>query len=186
MATDKEIDARTQLSEALWNDPEARAEMEKHIVRKYPGAVAHMPNVALRQEAEKILTKAEETHDKTLAELRARDAREALKAARDEIKSDPLLHIGDDEIEAVEKIMVDDSIGSHRRAAQLYRLQREVASPRGGSFTMQVPGLAGAGGDQFAWLAPGIGRPMELDRVTREQAETIMNDFAAGRGSKWL
>ncbi len=104
---------------------------------------------------------------------------------------DPSLNIKEDEIEEVERLMTDETtggIGSHRTAAQLLRHQQsQVASNRfGGYSTMQVPGVQGNGGAEFAWLAPGVGNPARLDQVTRERTAEILTDFAAGRGKKWL
>lgn len=188
MANEKELDAKTQLAEALWNDPETRALMEEAVTKKFPGAAAHLPNVAMRQMRAEILDEANKTHEKTEALLRERDARDALRAAREEIINDPDLRIRPDEIAEIEKLMLDETvgpIGSHKTAARVYRQQQQVASSAGGSYsTMQVPGVT-TQGDDYKWLVPGIGKPMELDRVARERAEAIMADFRSGRGSKW-
>lgn len=182
-------DAQTVLTEQLWNDPETRPLIEEAVLKKYPNAVAHMPARQAAQAGEAVLAEARRVNEDTTKKLLERDQRDALERARKEVMDDPMLRIRADEMPEIEKLMLDETIGpigTHRAAAQLYRSQQAVASPRSGGYaTMQVPGVGGAGGDDYKWLVPGIGRPMELDRVTRERAETIMHDFANGRGSKW-
>ena len=190
MATrEEELDAKVRLTESLWSDPETRGMIEEAVVKKYPKAAEHIPAVAARKATEGVVAEAARLNEETRAALRADEARRALDAARREITDDPMLRIRPDEIPAVEALMTDEKeglIGSHKRAAQLYRAQQQVASPKSGGYaTMEVPGLRGAGGDDYKWLAPGIGNPMELDRVTRERAAQISHDFATGRGDKW-
>ncbi len=190
MATkEEELDAKVRLTESLWADPETRGLIEQAVVKKYPAAAEHIPAVAARKATEGVLAEAAKLNEDTRSALRADEARRALETARREIQEDPTLRIRPDEVAAVEALMTDEKaglIGSHRRAAELYRAQRQVASAKTGGFsTMQVPGLHGAGGDDYKWLAPGIGNPMMLDKVTRERSELILNDFANGRGDKW-
>lgn len=190
MATrEEELDAKVRLTEALWADPETRPLIEQAVVKKYPNAADHIPAVAARKASESVLAEAAKLNEDTRAAVRAEEARRALETARREIQDDPTLRIRPDEIEAVEALMTDEKaglIGSHRRAAELYRAQRQVASAKtGGYATMQVPGVRGAGGDDYKWLAPGIGNPTMLDQVARERSEQILNDFANGRGDKW-
>lgn len=190
MATrEEELDAKTRLTESLWSDPETRSIIEQAVVKKYPQAAEHIPAIAARKATEGVLAEAAKLNDETRSTLRQIEAQRALELARREIQDDPTLRIRPDELEAVEALMTDDKagmIGSHRRAAQFYRAQQTVASPQAGAYhTMQVPALRGAGGDDYKWLAPGIGNPTALDQAARERAEAILNDFAAGRGDKW-
>jgi hypothetical protein len=188
----QELDARVRLTEELWNDPETRPLIEQAVVKKYPKAVQHVPGVAIRQESEKVLAEATKIKEDTLAIKLEMERKDALERARREIMDDPLLQIREDEIAAVESLMTDEKeglIGSHKRAAQLYRAQQAVASSQtaGGVYsTMQIPGVEGAGGDDYKWLAPGVGKSQVLDQVTRKRAEEIINDFRAGRVAKWL
>ena len=91
----------------------------------------------------------------------------------------PDLQIREDEIPAVEKLMETELIGTHRGAARLYRAQQTVATPRSDTSLMQIPGVAGAGGDEYKGL---VENP---DAWGRQKAHEILNDFRKGQGSKW-
>lgn len=186
-----EQDAKVVLTESLWNDPELRPELEQMVVKKYPKAADAIPGYVARRETSRIVEQAEAINAKTEARILEQEQREALREKRKEIMEDPVLQIREEEIPEVERLMVDETlgpIGSHKAAAQLLRHQQaQVASNKSGSWSsMQVPGVGGAGGSEYAWLAPGVGNPARLDQVTRDRTHEILNDFAGGRGKKWL
>jgi hypothetical protein len=198
MARQDEVDARVRLSEALWNDPETRGLMEEAVAKKFPDHATNLlPRHAARAAAKELVEPALEEARKLNEDTRTRQAtiemREARERARREIMADPVLRIREDEIAAVEAIMEnpDEPVGSHRRAAQIYRSEQAVASRTDGNYgysKMEIPGVNSAGGDDFKWLAPGVGNPAALDQVTRRHAEEIIHDFARDRNAamaKW-
>src|SRR5262249_52394352 len=143
---------------------------------------------------EPALAEARKLNEDTRARQASIEMADARARARREIMDDPILRIREDEIAAVEAIMEnpDEPVGSHRRAAQIYRAEQQVASRSTtgsvGYSAMEIPGVNNGGGDDFKWLAPGVGNPAALDQVTRRHAEEIINDFArdpAGARQKW-
>lgn len=174
-----DLDARTRLTEILWNDPEAKADMQKHIARKFPNGPAAMPDYTARVEGQKTVAEVKQIVAADKAERAAERNAAELEKARRSIIDDPELRIRPDEIEAVEKLMLEETIGSHRAAARLHRAQQTVATPRSDTSMMQIPGVSGAGGDEYKGL---VENP---DAWGRSKAHEILNDFRKGQGSKW-
>src|SRR5262249_48479126 len=110
MAKQDEIDARTRLSEALWNDPETRGLMEEAVAKKFPEqAPAVLPRHAARMAAKEVvepaLAEARKLNEDTRARQASIEMADARARARREIMDDPILRIREDEIAAVEAIM---------------------------------------------------------------------------------
>lgn len=166
-------DARALLAEALWSDPETRPELERIIKKKFPHAP--IPTFEARQEGERVLTEVRKERDEFKRETAAERERTALAAARREIMEDPELHIQAGEMAAIEKLMQDEYIGTHKAAARLYRAQQQIAAPRAESGgPMQVPGIRGAGGNEFKGI---IENP---DQWARDKAQEVMTEFRRG------
>lgn len=174
-------DARTQLAEALFNDPETRPLIEQGIVKKWGDkGKAAIPGYGLREAMEQDRAALAAEREQWRAERERDKAERELERSRRSVYDDPTLRIQPHEIEHVEKMMVERSIGEHRAAAELYRAnQQRVAEPRGISFAADVPGLNGAGGDEFKGIIA------DADGWARNRAAEIINDFRAGRGAKW-
>jgi hypothetical protein len=174
-------DPRTALVEALYNDPAIRPKIEDAIVEKFGDkARTAIPG---RMEREFLAKEREEWRKEREAdrEERARERRERdLLVARKAVIEDPTLRVRPQEIPDIEKIMVERGVGTYADAAKLYRAEQTVAAPRGFSFTAEVPGLRGAGGDEFKGIIE------DTDNWARNRAAEIINDFAAGRGDKWM
>lgn len=178
---DPTLAAKTRLAEVLWDSPEARPHMERAMVEKFGDkGKAAIPGY---RERESVQSKLDEI-DKERAAIRAERDQEraalALERERRSIMDDPDLRIRPDEMPAVEKIMQDELVGTHRAAARLHRAQQKVAEPRGVSFGADIPGLRGAGGDEFKGIIE------DPDGWARARTVEIINDFQSGRGDKWL
>jgi hypothetical protein len=179
MSETAELDARTRLTEALWNDPETRGMIEDAVVKKFPHAKTSVPGRVIREEGEKTAAELRRIVAEDKKERAAEKEAAELAKARQAIRDDPELRIREDEIEPVEKLMLEETIGSHRAAARLYRAQQATATPRSEPSAMQIPGLRGAGGDEYKGLIE------DPDAWGREKAHQILNDFRAGRGAQW-
>lgn len=173
-----EQDARVVLAEALFNDPETRPQMEEMIAKKYPKAAPTIPGYNTRKEVEK-----------TLAELRKEieDAKREREAARIKQESDAEWAevvtaglVSDEDRTAVEEIMTKRRTANYEDAARHLRDSRKVAAPRSDSRGMQIPGVKGAGGEWFKGI---VENP---EGWARQAAETIMDDFANGKGNRHL
>lgn len=174
-------DPRSQLAESLWNDPETRPLLEEAVIRKYgergkQAIPLYQDREALAAERAEMRAEREQWRAERQQELAGR----ALDLERRKILEDPTLRIKPDDIPQIEKLMEEQTIGSHRAAAQLYRQQQQVATPRGTGFAAEIPGMNGAGGDHFAGIV------QNPDAWARKTAEQIIADFQNGRGDKWI
>lgn len=181
-------DARTRLVESLWNDDEARGELAALIEKHAPGT--HQ-RAAIRQ----TLTGVE----KAKADLEAERA--AIRKEREEERQRTtvdgarrsLIQSGlasEAEIPEIEKLMREKYIGDYPSAAQLYRHSQQTAAPRTyANPSADVPGLGGAGGEDFKGIIEDAkangGIPVNWRRKTYT---TILNDYArdpAGAQRRW-
>ena len=165
-------DDRALLAEALWNDPETRPDLEKIIKKKFPNAP--IPSYEVRQEGEKTLAEMRKERAEFVKLAEAQQQANAVATWRREIMDDPDLQIRQDEISAVEKLMQDELIGTHKAAARLYRAQQQVGAPRvEPGAPMEVPGLGGAGGDEYKGI---LTDPL----WGRKKAHQVLNEFRRG------
>lgn len=174
-------DARTRLAETLWNDPQTRPLMERAMVEKFGDKARDaIPMYREREGIAAELAALRQEREQEKAERIKEQSTQALERERRKIIEDPELRVRPEEIPAIEKLMNDRLIGDHRTAAEFHRASQQVAAPRGGvSFAAEIPGLNGAGGDDFKDI---IADP---DGWARRRTVEIMNDFSAGRGDKW-
>ena len=179
--TDTERDAKAALAEYLFNDPEIGPVMRDKIAKDFPKVKAQMPDVLIREQTGAVLKEVQKEREEFAAE-RAKDREQrAYQAAIDEIMEDPDLHITKDEIPIIEKKMKDEVIGTHRAAARLYRAEQQIAAPRSDvTGPLEVPGLNGAGGDEFKDIV------QNPELWGRKMATRVLNDFRGGRGQRWL
>lgn len=174
-----EQDAKVLLAEKLFSDPDARPVMQELIAKKFPAAVTAMPDYVARQTVRDELAKDREEREKERKEREAYRLEKARDAERRKVIEAGL--VGEAEIEAVEKLMTDELIGSYEVAAREHRRRTmPVASPRSDARSMRVPGVNGAGGDDYKGL---VENP---EQWARDMTERIMDDFAAGKGAKWM
>ena len=173
-------DPRVALVESLYNDPAIRPKVEDLLVDKFGDkARAAIPG---RSEREALAREREEWRKERDAdrEERARERRDRdLNLARKTVMDDPTLRVRADELPQIEKIMVERGVGTYADAAKLHRAEQTVAQPRGFSFNADIPGLRGAGGDEFKGI---IDNP---EAWARDRAAEIIQDFQQGRGAKW-
>lgn len=184
MPDDTTPDARARLADALWNDPEAGPKFRALVAEKYPQAKSMMPDLVLREQNQKELDliRAEREADR---KERAEDRRQMdLERARRSVLEDNRLRVTPTDIEPIEKLMIDEGIGTHRAAAEVYRARQAAAGPQdrigGYAGAMQVPGHRGAGGDYFKGIIE------DPDSWAREKSQEILHDFANGRGDRWM
>lgn len=186
--------AKLILLDGLYADDDLRPQLQKLIATKYPKSRAAMPDLIAREEfgkeresftKERDEWRKEQERDRNERELAARRTRivSGFKAMTGET-----LRVSAEDLPAIEKLMMDEGIASHERAAELFLASRRVAAPQPSySRNAQVPGVGGAGGEEFSWLKPGIdGDRTALDRVARDEAERVWGDIRAGRGDRWI
>lgn len=130
-----EVLQKSQLLDALYQDPKTRDETLKLIKTKYPEVRIPEIEVADRFGAiEKRLEEREAEREKKWAEREAQQTRaKAIEAMR--AKGVP-----DAEVPEVEKLMSEGQIGDPATAAELYVTRRAAATPRSApSFTFDLP-----------------------------------------------
>lgn len=167
------VDARAVLIESLYANAETRAPLLSLIKKAHPQAP--IPELDARDAIRAEI-------DPAMKELRAE--REALKNERNQRwldqQRDGIKHmVGEANIPAVEKLMTEEAIGNHRAAAELWQARQQVAAPsvpmRG---PLAVPGLHGAGGDEYKGI-------LSDPQWANKKAYETLNDIRSGNTAKW-
>ena len=180
---DQTQDSKAALAEYMFNDEEIGPLMRDFIAKRFPKSKGSMPDVAVREVARTTVAEIQKEREDFRKERDEDRNRRVYEQAITEIKTDPDLHIRDEEIPEIEKLMKDEQIATHRGAARYYRTMQQVAAPRStepAGSPMSVPGVSGAGGDEFKDI---VSNP---ERWGRNMAHTIITDFQNGRGQRWL
>jgi len=170
MPTREELQAR--LVEELYNDPEGRKYIEDWAKKKYPHA--SIPMAELRAEREQILAEVAK-HKQELADVLGQEHQR--RAWQDSVTAAKRQwDFADTDIPAIEKIMTDEGVASHSAAAELWRARTRVAPTHSGlGAPMLVPGVNGAGGDDYKGLMENP------DQWARKKAEEVLADFRPRR-----
>lgn len=112
------------IGKELAKDPKTRKEYLKLIKAKYPGEV--IPEL----DTEAAIIAATKPYVDRLAKLEKehvdRDVAARIKERRDGLKSQGYT---DDDVKAIEEMMVKEQIPSHATAANYYKLSRQAAQP---------------------------------------------------------
>lgn len=175
------IDPRAALLEQAWRNPQARTMLEDAFAIVHP--TADIPGRKVRLEREETLKAIDEKERKIDAKLAELDRKEAHGTATRELLGQGYTP---EDITAIEKLMVDEGIGTHASAAIVYAARTKVAQPR--SYTpsgIHVPGQGpGAWADHFAGITAGDGRGVGSEWA-RNLTDEILNDFQNGKGKLW-
>lgn len=169
-------DAEVKLARALYADPEARLAIEEHAKRLFP--TAPTPNLDLKREREAIRAEFAKEREEFRAERLKAEQASAKEQARRALVQNPKLGVSEDDLPAIEKLMEDELIGSHAAAAEVYAARRSVAGDnthRPFSPNMDVPGVRGAGGDEFKGILE------DRDNWARNKAAEVLAEFQHGR-----
>lgn len=172
-----------ELVDLLWNDPETHDDVAALIEKKAPGAIERTRQIKTVETLRDELAKDRQE--------RAKWKEEEEKAKRERAWEDErrrVVALGlctEEDLPEIEKLMVGELIGKLDVAAKLYRQQQHVAAPRPSTAgRLLVPGLNGAGGDEFKGLFARDAT--ERDRWASDRARQILDDFAHNQGTKWL
>ena len=179
------VEAERRLANLLWNDPETGPEMRKLVEKVAPGSLpmAEMRQAAERERAktlEEVRKEREEWKREREAEMQSRSR----EAAHQKLKSQGY---SDGDIERIEKLMIERLTADYEVAANYYKTQNQVGTPRSSSLVTELPGIQGAGGDYFVKAAGGgpgigegegrsVGRQWALKRAYKD-----LEDLKAGR-----
>src|SRR5262245_5513462 len=184
-------DAKVALAEMMYADEEMRAHMDKWTEEKFPGTQARLSTQRMLAEHRAEMAKEREKDRVEREQERARASRDR---SLTQIKGDPNLRFRDDEIEPLEKFMLERGIASYEDAAYRYRQVNQVAAPASSSYpgAVEITGLDGGGGDDGKWLGGAFtkaGVNLGLaDKLTKRRVQTILDDFKRdpiGANARW-
>lgn len=170
----QQIDPRAALIESLHNHADTRGPLLELIKRAHPQAP--IPEIdareALRKETAPLLKE-------------INDARAALKKEQDaawlaEQRKRVAARVGEENIPAVEKLMQESAVGTYEAGMELYEARQRTAAPSATMFAspLSVPGLHGAGGDEYKGILT------DPQWATKKAYETL-NDIRSGQTARW-
>ena len=126
---DISLEARDELAllaKQLSDNPETRKEFLRLTQRVKPDMV--IPELQLEDFTNKKVTQAEERVMQLENKLREKDIREQLDSKRRALKEQGIART-DDDIQEIEKIMLEQGITSHDTAAQHWEWMKQAATP---------------------------------------------------------
>ncbi len=169
----EEVAGMASTYEALLKNPETR-ELALRLTKKVDPNLS-VPEIDLKDQARAAFQETNKKIESLEDQIRKSDARDRIERERKALRDTGL---NDDDVAAVEKMMVTEQIPSYGTAAKLYRAERELAAatPSQGavqqSTTYQLPESA---------LAAGKSGKGGLSQFARNEADAAMNDLRSGR-----
>lgn len=127
-------DARDELAalaQTLAENPATRKEFLRMTKKVKPDLP--IPELEIEESTTRAVSKAEERVQALEAKLREKEAMEELKSRREQLVKKGLVKT-EDEVEAVEKIMLEKGITSHETAAEYHEWMKQAAVPTASSY----------------------------------------------------
>lgn len=127
-------DARDELAalaQQLAENPATRKEFLRMTKKVKPDLP--IPELEIEESTTRAVSKAEERVQALEAKLREKEAMEELKSRREQLVKKGLVKT-EDEVEAVEKIMLEKGITSHETAAEYHEWMKQAAVPTASSY----------------------------------------------------
>lgn len=115
-----------QLSRQLANDPSTRKEFLRLTKKIRPDVP--MPEIELEENTNRALQSMEERNMQLEAKLREREAVEELNRRRNDLLKKRLID-SEDQIQEVEKVMLEKGITNHEAAAEYWSWMKQSAEP---------------------------------------------------------
>jgi hypothetical protein len=167
-----EIASMAATYKALLNNPATRELTLRSTKQINPGV--SIPEIDLKDQARGAF---KETNDRMASlenQIRERDARDRVNAERSKLRESGLTN---DDVAAIEKMMIDEQIPNYATAAKHYRNAQQLAEPTPNSgsqpgSTFELPK------DQFDALKGG---KAGLVKQARTAAEAAMAEIRSGR-----
>lgn len=114
------------LAKEMSDNPATRKEMLRLTKKLRPNL--NIPELEIEDYTEKKVSKAEERVEMLEAKLREKEALEELQKRRDRLIKKGLAQ-SDDDIEQIEKIMLEKKISDHETAAEYFDWMKQAAEP---------------------------------------------------------
>lgn len=128
-------DEMALLLKELSDNPKTRNTILKSIKAVKPDF--HIPELEIEDKAEKYFNKADERVRELEAKLREKEAKEELTRRRQNLVKKNLIK-SEEEIEEVEKVMLEKGITNHEAAAEYWQWMKQASTPTSTGYNPQV------------------------------------------------
>jgi hypothetical protein len=119
-------DELASLMQTLTESPDTREESLRLIKKVKPGL--NIPEIDIKDSTNLALQQVRQENERIRAELKSRDAQAELEKRRKTLVKKGLVS-NEDDIEAVEKIMIEKGIPNHETAAEYHQFMKQAAKP---------------------------------------------------------
>jgi hypothetical protein len=123
------LEARDELAslmQTLAESPDTREDILRLTKKVKPGL--NIPEIDLKDSTNLALQQVRQENEQIRAELKSRDAQAALENRRKNLMKKGLAS-SEDEVEAIEKIMIEKGIPNHETAAEYHQFMKQAAKP---------------------------------------------------------
>ena len=174
LARARELEGSERLLKSLSTNPATRETIQRAIKAVNPNV--SIPELDSRDAMQKALDEEREERKKLEMKVMEREARDNVRERREQIRKK--YNLTDADVEAVEKMMVDDKEvnWTHDAAARVYIASRQSATPTPASYkspTYEMP-------EKDIW-GKGIGNKAALDRIGLDEAFKAANEIRSGK-----
>ena len=128
-------DELAALAKTLAENPQTRKEFLRLTKQARPDVP--IPELDIDDSLTRVSSQAEERVSQLEAKLREKEAREELERRRNKIRKAGLVQT-DEDIEEVEKIMLEKKISDHETAAEYHQWMKQAAAPTPTGYNPQV------------------------------------------------
>lgn len=123
------------LAQSLAEDPKTRKQFLQLTKQVRPDVP--IPEIEIEERTNQVLAEANNRVEVLEAKLRSKEAREELDRRRNELKKKQLAQ-SDEDIQEIEKLMVEKGIANHETAAEYHSWMRQAAAPTPSQFPQPV------------------------------------------------
>lgn len=159
-------DELAKLARDLSENPETRKDFLRLTKKARPNLP--VPEIEIDERTNRALGEANDKVSKLEQKLMERDAQEALTQRRQKLIKDGKA-ADDDEVQQIERVMLDKKIADHDTAADYFRFMREAAKPAAPMYSSQVLDSSTRKGLTPYWKNPTM--------AAREEAAKALGDI---------
>lgn len=171
--TPEQIAQMASTYQAILNDPATR-EIGLRVTKKVNPKLS-IPEIDLKDATHGALKERDSKIEALENQMRERDARDRIERERQALRSDGLTQ---DDVDAIEKIMMDEHIPSYQTAAKYYKAQRQVSVPTPETYRGSGAGSYSLPEDPMKALKGGKNA---LRSYALNSASEALNDLRSGR-----
>jgi hypothetical protein len=170
------LEGNSNLLRTLAANPETREVLQRAIKKVAPNTP--IPEIDAADRVMAAVATEREERLKLERTIMERDARDNVRDRRAKIKAD--YKLTDEDVTAIEKMMVDDKEvnWTHDAAARVYLAERRSSVPTPASYQPPVYTMP----EKDVW-GPGIGNKAKLDKIGMEQAYAALGEIMGGKAA---